>query len=397
MSENIKWLQCWWKMFFTLRLKWNWISSEVLFNNIWSEADLTDLSDDLQSRTSLNVLFRLLYSWRWASTPHVDVMACRVTASAVCSLIMWLTGSGLQWWPFRTPLYEPWKENIESEQSELLWITNCKYTLNMLINQILVVWLIVLFRNWRLLQLLSSEALKSAGWRSARSVETRRPTLFELDVSMRCLGTRCEFTAGLVFLTRFLPECGFRVWTWTLWSSSTSRSTRPPRWGDAPTAPTAASTPTWARRATSRWSWPRRSRSSPNLRRRWPRRKRWALQITGRREEVRSHKQTSPASVCVNAPTSRLRRLGWSCGDDHLGHLWMNHENKLLKSEQLNFELWRLLSDDEFLTLSLCLQVSQKKLKKQKLMAREWILRNKTENLLLPLESLPALFYWMTR
>lgn len=73
----------------------------------------------------------------------------------------------------------------------------------------------------------------------------------------------------------FLSGSGFRVWMWTLWLLSTSRWTRPPRWGGARTVPTDASTPTWAPPATSRWSWPRRSRSSPNQRRRWLRRRRW--------------------------------------------------------------------------------------------------------------------------
>lgn len=75
-------------------------------------------------------------------------------------------------------------------------------------------------------------------------------------------------------LKGFLNGFDFRVWMWTLWSSNTSRSTRRPRWGDARIVLTAASTPTWALRATSRWSWPRRSRSSPNQRRRSLRRKR---------------------------------------------------------------------------------------------------------------------------
>lgn len=76
-------------------------------------------------------------------------------------------------------------------------------------------------------------------------------------------------------LKAFLNGFDFRVWMWTLWSSNTSRSTRPPRWGGARIVLTAASTPTWALRATSRWSWPRRSRSSPNQRRRSLRRKRY--------------------------------------------------------------------------------------------------------------------------
>lgn len=119
----------------------------------------------------------------------------------------------------------------------------------------------------------------------------------------------------LLFSPSFLDD--FRVWMWTLWSSNTSRSTRPPKWGDARIAPTAASTLTWALRATLRWSWPRRSRLSPNQRRRSPRRKRY--------EDVEDwHVQTNAeTSVWTRWPQRR-------CTDDHLGHLWMNHENKLL-------------------------------------------------------------------
>lgn len=212
-----------------------------------------------------------------------------------------------------------------------------------------------------------------------------------------CLGTTWEFTA---VLTGFLVECGFRVWMWTLWSSSTFRSTRPLKWGGAPTVPTAASTPTWAPPATSRWSWPRRSRSSPNQRRRSPRRKRCAdnegnddWQCVQTNWEMScliplkyEYCATPPAvnvhliSVCLNTlwpPKSstdqwgRLDSFSWCCSDDHLGHLWMNHENKPLNSEQLTcmnsveFCDWRV-NNSEFVP-----QVSQKKLKKQKLMARE--------------------------
>ena len=73
----------------------------------------------------------------------------------------------------------------------------------------------------------------------------------------------------------FLTHCTLRrVWMWTPWWSSTYKWTRPLRCAGVRTVPTAASTPTWAPPATSRWSSQRRSRSCPNLRRRSPRRKR---------------------------------------------------------------------------------------------------------------------------
>lgn len=78
-------------------------------------------------------------------------------------------------------------------------------------------------------------------------------------------------------------------------------------------------------------------------------------QIVPKPEEEVAQKKKVRASLCGRAELhrqsssdwrwTRLHRLGWSCSDDHLGHLWMNHENKLLKSEQLNFEVWRLLSE----------------------------------------------------
>lgn len=59
------------------------------------------------------------------------------------------------------------------------------------------------------------------------------------------------------------------------------------------------------------------------------------------------------------------------CTDDHLGHLWMNHENKPLNLSGAPAPLTgaapaRVATNAEFAP-----QVSQKKLKKQKLMARE--------------------------
>ncbi len=66
-----------------------------------------------------------------------------------------------------------------------------------------------------------------------------------------------------------------RVWMWTLWWLSTSRWTRPQRCAGVLTVRTDASTPTWAPHATSKWSSLRRSRSFPNQRRRFLRRKRY--------------------------------------------------------------------------------------------------------------------------
>lgn len=63
------------------------------------------------------------------------------------------------------------------------------------------------------------------------------------------------------------------------------------------------------------------------------------------------------------------------CTDDHLGHLWMNHENKLLKlsSTSVYISLISAVSTIVVINAEFAPQVSQKKLKKQKLMAREWI------------------------
>lgn len=51
-------------------------------------------------------------------------------------------------------------------------------------------------------------------------------------------------------------------------------------------------------------------------------------------------------SLCPNTPVTprshpqtdggQLDSLSRCCRDDHLGHLWMNHENKLKNSEQLS-------------------------------------------------------------
>lgn len=146
----------------------------------------------------------------------------------------------------------------------------------------------------------------------------------------------------------FLVACGFRVWMWTPWSLSTSRSTRPPRWGDARTVPTDASTPTWAPPATSRWSSPRRSRSFPSPKRRSPRRKRYE-----------GNSDPRDYLICER------------CSDDFLGHLWMTHENKQLNSEQPCCVNSDVLCRRQHANSEFVLQVSQKKLKKQKLMARE--------------------------
>lgn len=63
------------------------------------------------------------------------------------------------------------------------------------------------------------------------------------------------------------------------------------------------------------------------------------------------------------------------CTDDHLGHLWMNHENKLLSlsSTCVYVSFISGISTTVVINAEFPLQVSQKKLKKQKLMAREWI------------------------
>lgn len=168
----------------------------------------------------------------------------------------------------------------------------------------------------------------------------------------------------LRFSPIFLDDLDVRVWTWILWSSNTSRSTRPPRWGDARIALMAASTPTWAPHATLRWSWPRRSRLSPNQRRRSPRRKRY--------EDV--NEWHVPTNWCF-CSLRLSEHIGCCCTDDHLGHLWMNHENKLLNlsSTSVYVSLTSGVSTIVVIKSEFSLQVSQKKLKKQKLMAREWI------------------------
>lgn len=152
-----------------------------------------------------------------------------------------------------------------------------------------------------------------------------------------CWGNTGLKAADMLDLLRissiFLGDFGARVWMWILWSSNTSRSTRPPRWGGARIALMAASTPTWAPHATLRWSWPRRSRLSPNQRRRSPRRKRY--------EDVNEWHVWTNRCFC----SLRLsEHAGSCCTDDHLGHLWMNHENKLVKPEQHiclhQFNLW---------------------------------------------------------
>ena len=117
------------------------------------------------------------------------------------------------------------------------------------------------------------QSITDGSWHHCRHVAEQQTDQTSCLWNMQCSCVADSCWAHVSDL--FLSGSGFRVWMWTLWSLSTSRWTRPPRWGGARTAPTVASTPTWAPPATSRWSWPRRSRSSPNQRRRWLRRRRW--------------------------------------------------------------------------------------------------------------------------
>lgn len=69
----------------------------------------------------------------------------------------------------------------------------------------------------------------------------------------------------------FIPP---RVSMWILWWLNTSRWTRLPKCAGVPTELTGGSTPTWAPRATLRWSSPRRSKSFPSQRKKLLKRKR---------------------------------------------------------------------------------------------------------------------------
>lgn len=59
------------------------------------------------------------------------------------------------------------------------------------------------------------------------------------------------------------------------------------------------------------------------------------------------------------------------CTDDHLGHLWMKHENNPLRLSSTSAPLTGAVSARVATNAEFAPQVSQKKLKKQKLMARE--------------------------
>ncbi len=110
-----------------------------------------------------------------------------------------------------------------------------------------------------------------------------------------------------------------RVWMWTLWWLSTSRWTRPQRCAGVLTVRTDASTPTWAPPATSKWSSLRRSRSFPNQKRRFLRRKRY--------------------DQCFSEYKKKLTAVG--CSDDHLGHLWINDERNPILSSRCALNVWR--------------------------------------------------------
>lgn len=80
-----------------------------------------------------------------------------------------------------------------------------------------------------------------------------------------------------------------------------------------------------------------------------------------------------PEEKGTSAWASRRAASHRCCTDDHLGHLWMNHENKPLNLSSTP-ALWTgAVSARVATNAAFAPQVSQKKLKKQKLMAREWI------------------------
>lgn len=88
------------------------------------------------------------------------------------------------------------------------------------------------------------------------------------------------------------------------------------------------------------------------------------------KKKVRGRKRVTNwcfSSLCLSG------HAGCCCTDDHLGHLWMNHENKLLNlsSTFVSVSLTSGVSTIVVIKSEFSLQVSQKKLKKQKLMARE--------------------------